>query len=595
MPRQIVTLCPYGRRYSLARGLPEPIARRVVGHDRHVVREAVRANSEAHAGAAADMLCQHPRRQRNGLCVDWPRRALERAGPCRRVARRAWPGMLQRRQRMRTWRRRGHIGCRRLLNYHDLLRLAACQRAWHGNGRSDSCSQTHFKSPSRKLTAPHMCRATGIAPTPLSQPFVIVPVCRTWLPTGEIAHITPPDSDALATHETPPMFSPAQTRRMLRAAAACLLPAVTHAAPTYTVLYSFTGQADGAYPQSQLIADAQGNLYGTAAAGGVAQPSRVGPPYGVVFRLAPDGTETVLHDFGRGHDGADPQAGLVADAQGNLYGTTAGGGPTFNGTAFRLSPAGHETILHDFAGLPDGAQPEGSLLRLAAGDYIGTTYAGGTQGAGAIFRVRRAPSGYDIMFSFTGAATGTNPIGNLIRDPGGTLYGTVTSGGAQGAGAVFAVTPANQESLLYSFQGGNDGSDPIGGLLRDKSGNLYGVTYAGGAPGYGTIFRVAPDGAETILHAFAATKSDGGAPYAGLVRDSAGNFYGTTTEGGKAGQGTVFSLSPGGKLTLLHSFTGPDGSTPLAALMLDKQGNNFGTASLGGASDSGVVFEIRKK
>jgi len=391
------------------------------------------------------------------------------------------------------------------------------------------------------------------------------------------------------------MISPTQARNLLRAVAACFVPSAAHAAPTYTVLYAFTGQADGAYPQSQLIADAHGNLYGTAAAGGISPPSRVGPPYGVVFRVAPDGTESVLHAFGRGHDGADPQAGLVADRAGNLYGTTSGGGPTYNGTVFRLTPAGREAILHDFAGIPDGAQPEASLLRAASGDCIGTTYAGGTQGAGSIFQLRRAPASYDMMFSFTGAATGANPTGNLIRDAAGNLYGTASSGGTAGAGAVFTLTPANHESLLYSFQGGTDGSDPIGGLVRDSHANLYGVTYAGGAPGYGTIFRIAPDGTETILHAFAGTKTDGGAPYAGLVRDTAGNLYGTTTEGGKAGQGTVFKLSSHGKLTLLHSFTGTDGATPLAALMLDAQGNIFGTASLGGASDSGVVFEISQK
>jgi uncharacterized repeat protein (TIGR03803 family) len=383
-----------------------------------------------------------------------------------------------------------------------------------------------------------------------------------------------------------------QTRRLALAAAACLLPAAAGASPTYTMLYSFNGSSDGAFPQSRPIEDAQGNLYGTAAAGGIQQPSVVGPQYGVVFEVKPGGAQSVLYKFGVGADGANPRAGIIADAQFNLYGTTAEGGPSYNGTVFRLSTKGVERILHKFSGEPDGALPEDTLLRLPSGDFVGTTYSGGTAGAGTIFEVSTKKNSYNVLFSFTGSATGSNPAGNLILDSAGNLYGTASNGGTEGAGAVFKLSPSNSETVLYNFKGGSDGSEPYGGLVRDKAGNLYGVTYAGGSALYGTIFKLAPDGTKTVLHNFSSTQTDGGGPYAGLIRDADGNLYGTTTEGGTYYQGTVFELSKNGTLTLLHSFSGADGSTPLAGVLRDKHGNLFGTASLGGNTNDGVVFEI---
>jgi len=376
------------------------------------------------------------------------------------------------------------------------------------------------------------------------------------------------------------------------------IPGLAQATPSYAVLYDFTGLADGGYPQSQLIEDAQGNLYGTTAAGGANQftmtgsQSRVGPPYGVVFRLTPDGTETVLHDFGKRHDGTDPQAAVLAGPRGTLFGTTAGGGPSYNGMVYCLTAAGREIVLHDFLGGADGAMPEGSLLRIAPDTYAGTTYAGGSAGGGTVFVVDTRHRQYNSVFSFTGLPTGANPTGDLIADNEGNLYGTASGGGAAGNGAVFELNSGYAETTLYSFQGGNDGSEPYGGLVADKAGNLYGTTYGGGVGGYGTVFRIAPGGIESVLHSFAGDTHDGGSPYAGLVRDAAGNLYGTTTSGGRKYQGTVFKLSPGGKMTLLHSFAGPDGATPLAPLMLDKQGTIYGTTSLGGTSGAGVLFKI---
>jgi uncharacterized repeat protein (TIGR03803 family) len=381
------------------------------------------------------------------------------------------------------------------------------------------------------------------------------------------------------------------------AAAAAVLfaawaPGGAHAAPVYTLLYSFTGGSDGAFPCSTLIEDAAGNLYGTTAAGGISQPSVVGPQYGVVFKMTPQGSETVLHDFGVGNDGADPRAGVIADAKGNMYGTTAEGGPTYNGIVFSVTPAGREKVLHQFSSDPDGALPQGGLLAIGHGDFVGTTTYGGSVGAGTVFLASTKRSGYKVMFSFTGSSTGTNPTGALIRDKAGNLYGEASGGGASNMGAVFVLSPSGSETLLYSFKGGTDGSEPYGGLVSDSKGNLYGATYAGGSSGYGTLFKITPGGAETVLHSFTGTQTDGSGPYAALIRDKSGNLYGTTTEGGTSYLGTVFEFTAGGSFELLHSFSGADGGTPLSGLMMDKQGNLWGTTSLGGAANDGTFFEL---
>jgi uncharacterized repeat protein (TIGR03803 family) len=374
-------------------------------------------------------------------------------------------------------------------------------------------------------------------------------------------------------------------------AAACV-PANAHRAPVYTLIFSFPGGSGGVSPLGTLIEDQAGNLYGTTAAGGVSQPSIVGPEYGVVFEMTPQGVETVLHEFGIGKDGADPRAGVIADGKGNLYGTTAEGGPTYNGTVFRVAPGGKEKVLHKFASDPDGALPQGGLLAVGHGDFVGTTTYGGSAGAGTVYQASTKRSDYKVLFSFTGSTTGTNPTGPLIRDSAGNLYGVASGGGSADMGAVFMLSPSGTETLLYSFQGGNDGSEPYGGLVSDTAGNLYGVTYSGGSSGYGTLFEIAPGGTETLLHTFTGTQADGSGPYAAPIRDKAGNLYGTTSEGGASYMGTVFEFTSGGSFELLHSFAGADGSAPLSGLLRDKQGNLWGTTSLGGATNDGTVFEL---
>jgi uncharacterized repeat protein (TIGR03803 family) len=267
------------------------------------------------------------------------------------------------------------------------------------------------------------------------------------------------------------------------------------------------------------------------------------------FKLDTAGTETVLYTFTGGADGHSPLAGLTRDPAGNLYGTTVLGGEYNEGVAFKLSTTGKETVLYNFGG-PQGSYPKAGLTWDPAGHLYGTTYNGGTtacigNGCGVVYRL--SLSGREtVLDNFTGASDGVYPISGLIRDSAGNLYGTASMGGTIGYGTVFKVDATGAETVLHNFTDGTDGFEPVGGLLQDPAGNLYGTTYYGGASNDGIVFRLSPDGIETILHTF--TGSDGANPTAALVRDSAGNLYGTTYNGGTGnciyGCGVVFEIAP---------------------------------------------------
>jgi uncharacterized repeat protein (TIGR03803 family) len=365
--------------------------------------------------------------------------------------------------------------------------------------------------------------------------------------------------------------------------------------PAYKVLHKFTGPpADAAHSGASLIRDPQGNLYGTTEGGGV---------YGIgaVFKLGSNGTETLLYSFTGEADGGTPVAGLVRDAEGNLYGTTAAGGidacspNNYCGVVFKLDTTGTETVLYRFTGGVDGAVPYGGLVRDSVGNLYGTTYRGGASDAGVVFKLDT--SGQEtVLYAFTGGTDGGFPMAGLLRDSGGNLYGT-TAGGA-GPGGVFKLDTAGKETVLYSFSGGADGSLPYGGLVRDSLGNLYGTTMqggltTGGSPGGGVVFKVDSAGNETVIYAFTGSR-DGFAPYAGVVRDPAGNLYGTTYYGGDQGRGVVFKVDPAGTETVLHTFGGADGATSVAGLILDSKGNLYGTTQFGGTARNGVVFKIMR-
>jgi uncharacterized repeat protein (TIGR03803 family) len=366
-------------------------------------------------------------------------------------------------------------------------------------------------------------------------------------------------------------------------------------AQTYRVLFQFRAGMDGAAPLAGLVSDPNGNLYGTTSSDGAFDS-------GVVFKISAPHKETVLHSFtGSGGDGEYPLAGLVRDAAGSLYGTTANGGVYGGacggfgcGTVFKVNSAGREIVLHRFTGSPDASTPYSGLVRDEAGNLYGTTFSGGQYGFGTVFEINK-DGDESVLYSFNPSnGDGAFPYGGLARDAAGNLYGTTDGSGKFGDGTVFKVDTNGAETILYNFGSySGDGTLPSGALIRDAAGNLYGTTQSGGTLGLGTVFKVDTTGKETLLHSFAGGTKDGEVPFlAGLVRDSKGNLYGATNEGGRFSFGTVFKVAPSGKEILLHSFDGKDGKIPYGSLILDGKGNLYGTASAGGAYGGGGVYEV---
>lgn len=365
----------------------------------------------------------------------------------------------------------------------------------------------------------------------------------------------------------------------------------------FQVLYAFNpGRSDGYSPNSDLIRDSAGNLYGTTTFGGATGD-------GTVFTLAPDGTDRVIYSFAGSTDGSFPVAGVIRDISGNLYGTTYEGGNSNCqaqgcGTVFKVSPDGAEAVLYVFTGGADGSQPVARLVRDRAGNLYGTTLSGGASGKGVVFEI--APDGSEtVLHAFAGGSDGVGPGAALLRDSGGNLYGTTLAGGSGNSGTVFRIAPDGTESVLYRFKGGKDGDSPQSTLIQDAAGNFYGTTGLGGRRNFGTVFRLAPDGTETVLYVFRGGR-DGATPLGGLTADADGNFYGTTNEGGGAclddyGCGVVFRIAADGSETVLHRFTAnDDGASPAAGVLLHWSGKLYGTTELGGADGGGNVFGVRE-
>jgi uncharacterized repeat protein (TIGR03803 family) len=323
--------------------------------------------------------------------------------------------------------------------------------------------------------------------------------------------------------------------------------------------------------------------------------------------------QTTLYNFKGDPDGAIPVAPLIRDSAGNLYGTTYVGGNN-NGTVFEVTAAGQERILHTFKGSPDGSEPWAGLVADAAGNLYGTTALGGAFNFGTVFEITKAGK-ERVVYSFAGPPDGSNPYAGLILGSDGNLYGTTVNGGTgnctagdgqnPGCGTVFAISPTGTESVFYSFAGGGGGEGP-GPLVRDSLGNFYGVTFEGGeanCPYYGnnscgTVFMLSNTGVETVLHTFAGAPTDGASPQGVIL--VGGNLYGTTQLGGAYSGGTVFEVNSSGSENLLYSFGGSanDGLNPGAGLVWDGAGHFYGTTTIGGGSGClngcGTVFEITK-
>ena len=392
-----------------------------------------------------------------------------------------------------------------------------------------------------------------------------------------------------------------------------LLTAHSAQAQTYTVIHTFTGGGDGAYPVVGLTMDAAGNLYGTAGEGG-------STGNGTVFKLKHSGSGWVLiplYSFQGGNDGSYPFGRVAIGKNGTLYGTTADAGGRGSGTVFHLTPSPtapktalvpwNETVLYRFTGGSDGAFAQDDLTFDQAGSIYGTAASGGYKGCGVVYKLTSSGGGWTqtVLYSpICYESTGGLPYGGVIFDSSGNLDGVLRLGGT-GEGAVYQLSPSGSgwtEQTLYTFTDGNDGDRPAGGLILDSSGNLYGTTLFGGSGGGGTVFELAPFNGGWTFNVLYGLSGQGWGSWAKLLMDAAGNLYGTTFGDGAYGKGSVFKLTLSGGVwtyTSLHDFTdGSDGGHPYSSLVFDANGNLYGTASSGGQAapmcgdGCGVVFEI---
>jgi uncharacterized repeat protein (TIGR03803 family) len=367
-------------------------------------------------------------------------------------------------------------------------------------------------------------------------------------------------------------------------------------AQTFTDVYNFTGSPDGVYPYAGLIEDSQGNLYGTTAYGGAYG-------YGTVFKVA-GGAETVIYSFTGETDGSEPYSPLLLDGAGNIYGATYSGGASGFGTVFKLDASENETVVYSFAGgTTDGCHPTGSLLLDSSGNLYGTTESCGAHNFGTVFEINSSGT-ETLLHSFAGGSSdGANPsFAGLVMGPKGNLYGTTQNGGASSYGVLYKLAQST-ESILYSFAGGmNDGCYPFGTPVMDKETNLYGTTLSCGSGSSGGIVwkvaQVGQKGKETVMHRFAGGKTDGCAPFAGVVLDASGNLYGTTFNCGASTFGTVFKVTSKGKESLLHSFGGNSaGAQPYSSVIVESSGNLYGTTLYGGSQSAcqfgcGTVWQL---
>ena len=383
------------------------------------------------------------------------------------------------------------------------------------------------------------------------------------------------------------------------------------AASGYKVLYKFTGGIDGSQPSAGLIFDTSGNPYGTTTAGGASGN-------GTVFKLTKnsDGswTESVLYSFAGGTDGATPYAAVTFDGSGKLCGTTYSGGAFSAGTVFQLAPNSDgtwtESVLHSFTGGSDGEDPQSGVIFDPSGNLYGTTTYGGASGVGVVYKLTPNSDGTwteSVLHIFTGGKDGGKPaLGNLTFDPSGNLYGTTEYGGGYGWGVVYKLTPNSDgtwtESVLHTFTGGKDAMFPMGTLIFDSAGNLYG-TAGGTNANYGNVFKLTLGAngkwSDRVLYVFHGDQ-DGAYPVGGVVL-AAGKLYGTTNAGinTHGGVGQLFELVPRRWLWTKYAylFEGPpqDGGDSTAPVVFDAAGNLFGTAYDGWDSGCcGVVFEYTK-
>jgi len=384
------------------------------------------------------------------------------------------------------------------------------------------------------------------------------------------------------------------------------LSLATATASTTDVIFSFE-ENNGEYADTDLDVDSAGNIFGTTVIGG-------SHGSGTVFQLSstPTGwTQSVLYNFTGGADGGEPYKGVTVDRQGNLYGTAVTGGSGACeggcGVVYRLTNSGgtwKQRVIHSFTGGDDGSGPGARVTVDRSGNIYGMTPTGGLYGLGTIYKIHRNAGTWDfqVIHTFTGGADGSSGSAGRMLFLNGRLYGAATTGGNYGAGVVFELTPTPVGEwsfrTLYAFHGQPDGSFPYGALLRAASGKFYGTTYYGGQNGIGSVYELTPratgEWSEKVIYSFQ-SGSDGNSPISNLVSDANGNLFGTTSEGG-LGSGVIFKLTPNGSQwteSIVHAFSGsPDGGFSYNGMVVDTFGNFYGATVHGGEDDDGCVYKF---
>jgi uncharacterized repeat protein (TIGR03803 family) len=358
-----------------------------------------------------------------------------------------------------------------------------------------------------------------------------------------------------------------------------------------TTLWQFGGNpSNGANPEAGLVQGTDGNFYGTSYSGGT-------NGLGTVFRISSAGTLVLLWQFGTSpSNGANPDAGLVQGRDGSFYGTTQNGGTNSAGTVFRITTNGSLTTLWQFGiGVTNGVNPEAGLMQAIDGNLYGTTIGGGTNGNGTVFRIT-TNGNLTTLYQFGGYFTNSvQPQAGLVQGNDSNLYGTTIGGGTNDDGTVFRITTNGNLTTLWQFGSGpTNGIGPSGGLIMGADGNLYGATVAGGTNNDGTVFRITTNGNLTTLWQFGVVAANGVNPSGNLLQGSDSNFYGTAGGGGTNNAGTVFRISSEGTFTTLWQFgrNATNGLVPGAGLVQGSDGDFYGTTTGGGTNSEGSVFKL---
>jgi uncharacterized repeat protein (TIGR03803 family) len=347
---------------------------------------------------------------------------------------------------------------------------------------------------------------------------------------------------------------------------------------TYTVLKHLSSSVDGALPYGNLYQNSDGVLYGMMKNGGASGN-------GTAFKITTSGTYTVLHSFVSATEGATPTGGFTKGNDGNLYGMTTYGGTLTGGTAFKMTTSGTVTVIANFNGAAQGNAPLETLVKGADNAYYGTASSGGEFGYGTIFKICGGTT--TVLHSFSKTTEGSVPKGSLIQATDGNFYGMTSEGGTNNSGTIFKITPNGNYSVIRHLSAVADGSNPQGSLVQGTDGLLYGITYAGGSSGSGTIFKIATTGTYTVLRHLTYA-NDGANTEGSLVQGTDGNFYGMTSNNAR-----IFKISSTGTFTVLRTLTSStDGTSPLGSLVLSADGNFYGTTSTGGTFGGGTIFKI---